>query len=208
MDIGMLWFDNDKKSSIPSKVEKAARYYQKKYGKNNVRHHITHTVMMDPSDISRLKDLDVVVDVSPCVAAPMSFHNSYKHHFGKRHEQFFPTRALFDSGTNLMLASDFPVGPDNPWINIEVWVSRMNPYGEEEGTLGKHSAITLEEAIYASTLAGAYGLYKENEIGSLVAGKRATFIVLSQNLFEIPAAGLSETKVEMTIFNGKVVYKR
>jgi len=33
MDIGMLWFDNDKKSSIPSKVEKAARYYQKKYGK-------------------------------------------------------------------------------------------------------------------------------------------------------------------------------
>ncbi len=34
MDIGMLWFDNDRKSSIPSKVEKAARYYQKKYGKN------------------------------------------------------------------------------------------------------------------------------------------------------------------------------
>jgi len=33
MDIGMLWFDNDKKASIPTKVEKAARYYQKKYGK-------------------------------------------------------------------------------------------------------------------------------------------------------------------------------
>ena len=34
MDIGMLWFDNDKKTSIPSKVERAAQYYQKKYGKN------------------------------------------------------------------------------------------------------------------------------------------------------------------------------
>lgn len=34
MDIGMLWFDNDQKTSIPSKVEKAARYYQKKYGVN------------------------------------------------------------------------------------------------------------------------------------------------------------------------------
>ncbi len=34
MDIGMLWFDNDRKASIPSKVEKAARYYHKKYGKN------------------------------------------------------------------------------------------------------------------------------------------------------------------------------
>ena len=34
MEIGMLWFDNDKKASIPSKVEKAARYYQQKYGVN------------------------------------------------------------------------------------------------------------------------------------------------------------------------------
>jgi hypothetical protein len=34
MDIGMLWFDNDQKTSVPSKVERAARYYQKKYGKN------------------------------------------------------------------------------------------------------------------------------------------------------------------------------
>ena len=32
MEIGMLWFDNEKGTSIPNKVEKAARYYQKKYG--------------------------------------------------------------------------------------------------------------------------------------------------------------------------------
>lgn len=34
MEIGMLWFDNDKKTSIPNKVERAALYYQKKYGVN------------------------------------------------------------------------------------------------------------------------------------------------------------------------------
>jgi hypothetical protein len=34
MDIGMLWFDNDRKTSIPNKVERAAQYYQKKYGVN------------------------------------------------------------------------------------------------------------------------------------------------------------------------------
>ena len=32
MEIGMLWFDNDKGTSIPNKVKKAAQYYQKKYG--------------------------------------------------------------------------------------------------------------------------------------------------------------------------------
>ena len=179
---------------------------QQKSGKNGVRHHITHTVMMHPTDIGRLKELGVVVDVSPCVAAPMSFHDAYKHHFGSRHEQFFPARQLIDAGANFMVSSDFPVGPDNPWSNMEVWTTRMNAHGEVEGTLGIGSAITLEEAIRAATMGGAYGLYLEEEIGSIEVGKRATFIVLDQHLFEIPSEDLSETKVLKTVFNGKEVY--
>lgn len=33
MNIGMLWFDNDSNSDLATKVERAALYYQKKYGK-------------------------------------------------------------------------------------------------------------------------------------------------------------------------------
>ena len=33
MDIGMLWFDNDPKSDVLSKVIKAAAYYRSKYGR-------------------------------------------------------------------------------------------------------------------------------------------------------------------------------
>lgn len=32
MDIGMLWFDNDKDADLASKIERAATYYKKKYG--------------------------------------------------------------------------------------------------------------------------------------------------------------------------------
>lgn len=32
MDIGMLWFDNDPKTDLQSKVNKAASYYCTKYG--------------------------------------------------------------------------------------------------------------------------------------------------------------------------------
>ena len=32
MDIGMLWFDNDKKADLQAKIARAARYYQDKYG--------------------------------------------------------------------------------------------------------------------------------------------------------------------------------
>lgn len=34
MNIGMLWFDNDPKTEINSKIERAAHYYRDKYGKS------------------------------------------------------------------------------------------------------------------------------------------------------------------------------
>jgi hypothetical protein len=33
MNVGMLWFDNDNKSDLPTKVNRAATYYHDKYGK-------------------------------------------------------------------------------------------------------------------------------------------------------------------------------
>ncbi len=32
MNIGMLWFDNDPKADLTSKIARAVDYYQKKYG--------------------------------------------------------------------------------------------------------------------------------------------------------------------------------
>ena len=34
MEIGMLWFDNDKRSDYEAKIERAASYYRDKYGKS------------------------------------------------------------------------------------------------------------------------------------------------------------------------------
>jgi hypothetical protein len=33
MNIGMLWFDNDPKSGLDTKIERAANYYREKYGR-------------------------------------------------------------------------------------------------------------------------------------------------------------------------------
>ena len=33
MNIGMLWFDNDKKSDLSDKIQRAASYYRDKYGR-------------------------------------------------------------------------------------------------------------------------------------------------------------------------------
>ena len=51
MNAGMLWFDNDPKTALSAKVERAAAYYEKKYGKrpNLCLIHPTETPIPDPS---------------------------------------------------------------------------------------------------------------------------------------------------------------
>ena len=87
-------------------------------------------------------------------------------------------------------------------------IHRRNPWvGPDDSVAnGPDQAITLEESIYAYTLGGAHALLKEDRIGSLEEGKYADFIVLDQNLFEIPVDDISETEVLKTVFNGEVVY--
>jgi len=34
MEVGMLWFDNDQQQSLPERIEKAAKYYYRKYGRD------------------------------------------------------------------------------------------------------------------------------------------------------------------------------
>lgn len=33
MDIGMMWFDNDPKTDLTAKIERAAEFYKSKYGR-------------------------------------------------------------------------------------------------------------------------------------------------------------------------------
>ena len=48
----------------------------------------------------------------------------------------------------------------------------------------------------------------DHETGSLKAGKSADIIVLDQNVFDIPADRIADTKVLTTYFEGRPVFQR
>ena len=66
----------------------------------------------------------------------------------------------------------------------------------------------METILYPYTLEGAYSLFKENEIGSLEIGKLADVVILDRNLFQIPKNEIHKALVDLTIFDGKIVYAR
>ena len=68
--------------------------------------------------------------------------------------------------------------------------------------------ISIEEAIKAYTLDAAYASFEENIKGSIEVGKLADMVVLSDDILTIDPVKIWDVKVDMTIFDGKIIYKR
>jgi hypothetical protein len=66
--------------------------------------------------------------------------------------------------------------------------------------------MRLPDLIAGYTINGAYQLRLENEIGSLVVGKRADLIVLAQNLFEVDPHAIGSIDVVLTMMNGRITH--
>ena len=51
-------------------------------------------------------------------------------------------------------------------------------------------------------------LEKADETGTIEVGKSADFIVINQNILEVPANKIYKTKVLRTVLQGKTVFER
>lgn len=58
------------------------------------------------------------------------------------------------------------------------------------------------------TLDPAYASFTEHDLGSLMIGKRADFVVLDRNIMTVPAEEILQTKVLATVLDGVVQFGR
>jgi len=65
----------------------------------------------------------------------------------------------------------------------------------------------VKAMISSFTLNGAYANYLERRTGSLEVGKSADLIVLDRNIITCAPEEIGQTKVLLTLFRGKTVYK-
>ena len=72
--------------------------------------------------------------------------------------------------------------------------------------LGQNEEIDLHTALGMYTRNAAYVMRLEDKTGTIAVGKRADLIVLDRNLFEIPVTEISDTKVLLTLMDGKNVF--
>ncbi|WP_258832187.1 amidohydrolase [Peribacillus frigoritolerans] len=181
---------------------------ERKNGKRDSRHTIEHIEVIDQDDIERFSKLGVIASMQPDHMAASS-REVYSSIIGpEREKNVFLTKSLLNSGASLALGTDFPVSISlNPMRQIYTAITRVDSSGNPQNTWHPEQKLTLAEALKAYTYGSAYGCFREHELGTLEAGKLADLVVLDRNLFDIPESEVLETKVELTINDGKVVYK-
>ncbi|SMH37607.1 hypothetical protein SAMN06295885_1369 [Rathayibacter oskolensis] len=107
---------------------------------------IEHAQLLAGADIPRFAELGVVAGVQPAHA--LDDREVAEHYWPGRTGRAFALRSLIDSGASVVLGSDAPVAPLDPWVAIAAAVSRAR---EGDEPWHPEQRLSTAEAISAST---------------------------------------------------------
>lgn len=171
------------------------------------RHRVEHAQVVTAEDLPRFAELGVIASIQPshCID---DVRWAEKRIGEKRSHDAYRFRSIYDASAKIAFGTDWPVEPLNPMLGIYAAVTREFPEGGPEGGWHPEEKLTLEQALRLYTQGSAYAEFAENIKGTLAPGKLADLVVLSKNLFEIPACEILETKAELTMVGGKIVFER
>ena len=177
-------------------------------GDQGHRHHISHIQLIDTADVPRFKELGVVANYQPLWAYADDYITELTIPFlgPERSSHMYAINTLLKSGATVAFGSDWSVSSPNPFEEMETAITRLGALGDTTEPFLPEEAITLAQALDAFTINAAYVNRLEKDTGSLEVGKRADLAVLDRNLFDIKPAELSDTKVLVTLFEGKPVH--
>lgn len=183
----------------------------KTYGANGCRHAIEHVEMVTDSDIERFGQLDLIPSVQPehLGLMPTWEGEEYRVNIGEeRAGRTWPFRSLLESAGVLAIGSDCPVVDNNPFYAIHRGVTRLHDDGLPEGGWNPTQKLTVADILRGYTLGSAYGIGREDELGTLEEGKFADIAVIDRNLFEAEPEDIRSANVDMTIMDGEVIFER
>jgi hypothetical protein len=173
------------------------------------RPRIEHIETISVPDIPRFGKLGVIASMQPLHSYPDSDTlEVWARNVGpERASRAWAWKSISAAGGHLAFGSDWPVVTLNPWEGVQTAVTRQTTEGLPEGGFDPDQRLTLAQTIEGYTLGAAFAGRREKTEGSLEVGKLADLIIVSQNVLEIAARKIAETKVLTTIVDGKLVYQ-
>ncbi len=100
------------------------------------------------------------------------------------------------------------MAPIDPLTGVYAAVTRRTLDGANPDGWVPEEKIGVAEAMTAYTADAAYAAHMDAVLGELSPGKYADLVVLSEDIFAIDPGAIADVKVELTIVEGVVVYRR
>ena len=180
---------------------------EKEDGPADRRLRVEHAQHLSPVDIPRFAKLKVIASVQPYHAIDDG-RWAEKRIGAERIRTTYAFRSLLDAGAILAFGSDWFVAPMVPLQGIYAATTRRTLDGKNPNGWVPDQKISVAEAVHAYTVGSAYAAKEERNIGSLEAGKLADLAVLSEDIFHLDPVAIEKIKVDLTIFDGTVVFER
>jgi predicted amidohydrolase YtcJ len=174
-------------------------------GARDRRFRIEHAQHLSRDAIARFAGLGVLPSMQPYHAVDDG-RWAEKRIGNERIRTTYAFRSLLDARAGLMFGSDWTVAPIDPLLGIHAAVTRATIDGAHPDGWVAEQKISVAEALTAYTAGNAFGGFMERRLGSITPGKLADLVVLSENIVQIPAARIADTRVAYTIIGGVVVY--
>ena len=171
------------------------------------RFRIEHAQVLNFADIPRFAKLGVIPAMqavhqsSDMTWAPTRL--GYARSLGA-----YAWRSLLNTGAIIPNGSDFPVERVNPLFSFHAAVARADDNDWPPGGWFPAEKMTRDEALKSLTIWPAFAAFQERMMGSLTPGKYADFVILDQDIMQIPEQMILNAHVIATYIGGKAVYER
>ncbi len=166
----------------------------------DVRHRIEHCGFPTDEQIAEIAHMGIVPVPQP--AHVFHYGEGARRDYGEIADRMYPSGKFAAAGAPVVLSSDVPVSmPDVP---LAMWaaVTRQAASGR---VIGADCAIDPEAALRGYTIEGARALHREDEVGSIEAGKLADFALLDGDPLTCPIDELPDLAVQQTWLGGQLL---
>jgi hypothetical protein len=178
-------------------------------GNSGLRHEIAHSSFISDIDKPRFAALDAVAEVSPKLWYPNPVTPGQKAVLGEeRVNRCHQIKSLLDAGARVVFGSDWPAAAMEPapWQGLAGMLTRQDPTGQFEGSVGADQAIDLDRALRLFTVNGAEAMGRSNATGALKRGLSADLVITERPLDAMSPEEIGAVEPQATLFEGRVVH--
>lgn len=176
-------------------------------GDAKARWRIEHSQIVADTDVPRFAKLGVIASMQPSHAIGDLYFAPARLGKDRLHEGY-RWKDFLKAGVVVAAGSDAPVEVGDPRIEFYAAVYRHSLDGFANADWHLEEAVTRAEALKMLTLAPAYAVFRDKELGTLEAGKKADLTAFDKDFMTVEPKEILTAQPVLTVVDGKVVFSR